>query len=625
MASATAPNITAAQLVEPPRSNYRPPSSKLFSLALVDLQDDPGIPSTLDDLAFREFVFPYNPGQLTRETVPAVQITATPGGMIREHSGALFKNYHVSGTFGLRPERGRQVQPSVLGIPTPDFFGGGLALDEETGLPEGEKTGFDYTNDLLNLEATYYAAMEDPKLAHRIVLVWQDGLLGEFYVAEFMPPGIRTELGGRNRLHRQFSFSLQTMRRLDLLLAELQDRNPTQPGGFFGFLRRLTDAVRKLQQAFNFITAVIDRVGNIARRTIGAFTSIFSTVLNGIRAVVQAGGRLISIPRETITRLAREVRDFARDLEQTIRDVKQEWTLTRRAVTTSFAGRPDWSRGAQIDTARALVHVCHNTVATLARVAAEDRLFRSSRNQIGERGRRAYAGSSNERNLPSSVQARSSSVVARQSWVQSGDTPERIAQRLLGDSARAGEIIDLNRLSYPYISAAGDGISVLRPEDPILYPSPRALPQDVPVGADYRSGRAAADLEERLGIDVRFVQQSDGTYDYALSSTGDMALVAGYENMEQAVRSKFLTPRGTLLGHPLYGDVPVVGKKLSRPIQIQSIAQAHLFTRAALLRDPRISGVRNLEVRLSGNTLERTGEIDLAGGDAALSFRSPQP
>lgn len=118
-----------------------------------------------------------------------------------------------------------------------------------------------------------------------------------------------------------------------------------------------------------------------------------------------------------------------------------------------------------------------------------------------------------------------------------GDTVQAVAARELGDAGRWHDLVDLNGLVYPYITddrnEAGPG--VILTGTTIKIPSNRT--QSV----------IAATAEDLYGRDIKLAGGRIG------ASNGDFDMVAGVDNLAQAMRHLVLTDNGELLFHRQYG------------------------------------------------------------------------
>lgn len=173
--------------------------------------------------------------------------------------------------------------------------------------------------------------------------------------------------------------------------------------------------------------------------------------------------------------------------------------------------------------------------------------------------------------------------------VPASTTIERIAQQQLGDSTLWGEIVELNSLKYPYITQnlteKADGVLV--PGDSMLIPiSPSNGFSQVPVGADNRLTQGMTELEKSLGCDFRITKD----YDLALTSSGDLDIVAGAPNIAQAILLKLAYEPGELMANPEVGAGIVPG------VKFPSIDDLRDTLYNTLLQDPRISQVQDLSL-----------------------------
>ncbi len=121
--------------------------------------------------------------------------------------------------------------------------------------------------------------------------------------------------------------------------------------------------------------------------------------------------------------------------------------------------------------------------------------------------------------------------------------------------------------------------------------------------------------EERWGIDLHLLgnleRQNDRNRANDLltdSTTGDLELLSGADNLKQALLLRFLTPVGELaaLGHPDYGSR--LFELLGELNNETNRNRAKLFVLQALAAEPRVKEVRSVQVTAS--RIERT-QIDI--------------
>lgn len=601
----------------PPRQNWRiatrGASRSLYALAIVDIKRFEDLTTTgleasgltlsgaAGKTADREFIFNMNPRSLDLEEPAAVIVIPTQdGGQFIEHQGQIYKNVHITGTTGLRPNRKETVAGIIpippAGIPSP--FSG--SVDVETLLPRGESTGFDDFIRLRNVFRNYYHLKTNPLQANRFVMVWQNGKEGEFYIVE--PMTFRTRRDSSNPVTMQYDIVLRTIQRTDLHLA-LEVDTRRKRNSIQRLNERLTRITRDIAAAFRVAEGLIDNVVSIGQATINNILGPTRAVLGGLQGVTVASTRVFSVPRNSIALLARDSIGLFESLMGVATAYRAEGILTQQVLAAA---------------AYKIIGV------QMGRVHSEDSLFSES---IGRKfDDRVIAYSSQNNGIPTtggSPLAMQNALVPTTTGtatVTTFDTIFTLAQRLLADQARWKEIVILNDLKSPYISETGDGIDVLRPGDTVLFPSGTPLPQS---GVE-QDPEDTDPLTKRLGRDLKLTsfQVFGGLedFDLAVNQQGDLDLVEGILNLEQAVRIKFSTEQGTLPTHPQFGIRVPIGSKSN----IRSLIGFQLNARASLLRDSRIDEINDLRFSVDGNVLTVTADLQITevDGGVAVSFQS---
>jgi hypothetical protein len=202
-----------------------------------------------------------------------------------------------------------------------------------------------------------------------------------------------------------------------------------------------------------------------------------------------------------------------------------------------------------------------------------------------------YIRSQNETGLGRNV-LRFQSTVER--VVEQGDTLPNLAAKYLGDARLWKHLAVLNKLSAPYISP--DGLpSTLTVGDTILVPSTARAPdaQASPVVLGVTLERPAE--EHALGEDLQLMEVSPGLFDLSIDTENgsvDARTVAGITNLQQAVLTRLITERGTDSLYKQLGTQRVIGLGLT----IVDLETAQLRLAAAVTADPRVAGVRKMEV-----------------------------
>ena len=166
-----------------------------------------------------------------------------------------------------------------------------------------------------------------------------------------------------------------------------------------------------------------------------------------------------------------------------------------------------------------------------------------------------------------------------------GDTLQRVAERETGDPAQWYDLIELNGLRPPYLT-----------DDPA----------QVSAGVLLAGGSLRVPANEVVLVQGETDDDLFGT-DCRLSKgempveNGDFALIAGVDNLVQALRHLVVTEPGELVFHPRYGCGvrPYLGAANTRA---NGLVAGSLVKRA-VHADPRIHSVREATVEMSGDLL----------------------
>lgn len=174
-------------------------------------------------------------------------------------------------------------------------------------------------------------------------------------------------------------------------------------------------------------------------------------------------------------------------------------------------------------------------------------------------------------------------------WVQVkyGETLQQIAARELLDAGRWYEIISINGLRYPYLAAtASDGV--------IAYGGMLMVPSSATV--------ASSSVDPNLVFE-RDIKLTNGL----LSGDLDIHTADGVGNLSQALRHRVMVDTKEMLYHPAYGCR--VREVLGAGAGLNSALLAGAYVRAALLKDPRVSAVKSVDVQVFGDQIAVRAEV----------------
>lgn len=207
-----------------------------------------------------------------------------------------------------------------------------------------------------------------------------------------------------------------------------------------------------------------------------------------------------------------------------------------------------------------------------------------------------------------------SAQAVRQVKLKAGMSLERLAQIELGDSTRWGEIVEINSLKAPYISddpkESRDG--VMKSGSNILIPaSLKNGFSQTPVGKENKLTKGMSEVERNLGVDLKV----DKNFDLVLSSSGDFELVAGGNNMAQAVMLKLSYQPGDVMLYPELGAGITVGKKFPPLDDLKDRLTS------SLLQDSRVSKVADISLTRDGPALYITFNLFIKQVDIAIPIK----
>lgn len=615
---------TALAISRPPASNWKiGGTEKLYALSIIDTRiggigvDAPrplGSPlvTTAAPLAnlrslqgsgsASEFVFRVSPRNMQLEEPAAVVIVPTQGGgHFIEHQGQIYKNVSITGTTGLRPSPA--ITPNflkdVLGVSNPLS---GPSLDPETGLPVGERTGFDDLISLRNLFRKYWSMKTDGRVAPYTLMVWQNGKEGEFFVVE--PLNFKTTRDAKSPYTFEYAITLRTIERLDIKAKAPAD-SVIKTTGIAQALSMLRDVSAKLRQAFVLSQSVIDATIGLGQRTLTRVYGPVDEVVRGLAGVINTSSGIFAVPRRRVVATAQSALELSESLNNfraASDSYQQSGTLSRKAIAANQAKKMAWA---------------------LVKVASVDSLFAEDTTTQTERRKNPYrdpiTGAPRTGGDPTNLDNAPIPSGTKQDIVQGGESIRSAARRLLGNTNLWKQLVIVNNLRAPYLSPSGDGKSVLRPGDPILVPAAGSAFPETAVSSDRSALAVQKDaLTERLGRDIFLRANQElgaiSDFDFQVNARGDIALIEGVDNMKQAVHIKFKTEPGSLPVHPFFGIAAPIGSKL----QVRSLIQFQTNALSSLISDTRIEDVVSFQASAEGNVLSVNTTLRIRGADGSF-------
>ena len=565
------------------------------------------------------YAFTPSPRRIDLSEPAASAVTPTQdGGVFVESQGQLVKDLRIEGTTGFRPNQKLLADnPGVFGVLANARRVAGAFADlthygnAKQRIPDDEETGAESHTRLRNLFRTYWDAKRDPSRAAKTVMIWGNLKEHEAYIVE--PTLFESGRDASSpftytyRIQAKTLISLQHALRVptDYLTAYITASDQNFLSEWMNYAAKID---RALTASFNLVTETMGTArAQFAAAVRSSLLRPVSTLLGGIRNVLQEGERVVTLPSS---------------LEADVRELTEQARAVRQATSNFPASdafgnslKKLWWQG--IVPAAVGIRDMFSAVGTDEKMKLQARRYRDPFRPEGDESatllnRSSYPPSdAGSKTTLGSVRV---GLATAEDVVRGRETIFDAAMRLLGNRALWKVLAAHNGLRAPYISTDGDGVKVLRPGDAIQYPLLNRRQDDEAGNMVLSRGHTA---EERMGVDLAMDETLN---DYVVDARGDLGAVGGYENLVQAVRVKFFTEQGELALHPWFGIALPIGERLRGP---EALSLFIFSARLTLLSDPRIDEASGVDVAVVGDVARVRGDIRVVGSDDAVKFDRP--
>ena len=177
--------------------------------------------------------------------------------------------------------------------------------------------------------------------------------------------------------------------------------------------------------------------------------------------------------------------------------------------------------------------------------------------------------------------------------IRRGDSLQAIAARTLGDATRWSQLVWINGLTYPYLT-----------DDPTQASATVLLSGSLlKVPAAAAPASATTDPDKLFGIDLELV---DGDLD--VDSSGDLAVVGGLANLQQALEDRLETEPGELVFHLDYGNgaLALIGQGNGPSTGLL----CNEYVASCLRADPRVASVQSVTAQVQGSAISATAVVN---------------
>jgi len=602
--------------------------SMLYSIGLMDLNQlryvsvkglDPASENfargSFFSPALYQFTIPPQSYELAEPTT--AQIVATQGGgKFVESHGSLFKDIRVSGTVGLRP------RPIAVGVFSGlEMFGGptlsvpGFIADflkDSRGLDPNEITGFDDLIFLRNLFRAY-SDIKQSEDARRIGMVWTTMRDAEAWVVE--PVSFTTTRDRASPLSWRYAIQLRTLYLLDSDFGYMED-----PVGFWQSLKNAINFLKKAAADIaTSINQLADAVNWIANLPANLMQVIFNCASQVLAAVANLKNSILDFPKNVSKTFLQTAAAFAQQVKILFDEQYPQLPSEAGLEGSRFEGVAEpWAQYG-VSQARAALTTFQRIFEGILGL---DRIWEQPKQVTVTDFSKAYLNARQEPPFTAGSPLNVGNMVLPQSGeevtVTIGDDIRGIAKRYMGDEAYWKQLVIMNNLRPPYIGASS-GSGILGPGDKIVIPKVPTGTANSGVGRALNSDaalEAQSQIMQRYGRDIRLggSTSNPSLSDLSVNARGDLELIEGVPNVEQAVMIKFSTEQGELATHPEFGARYPLGTKVTQT----TLQEYSINTRRTILSDPRVANIAGLQIMAEGDKVITKAKLDLTDSDIQL-------
>lgn len=558
--------------------------------------------------ALYQFTTPPQSYEVVEQAATTIVPTQGGGKFIESH-GNIFKEIRIGGTVGFRPNvPSQELFPglSAAGGPSiskPTVFLPDFLTKDSRGLDPAEVTGFDEMMFLRNIFRFYYDTKATP-LANSIAMVWLYAKESEAYVVE--PIAFTTTRDRGNPLGWNYQIQLRSLYKLDVTFVYPKDSvNLFQAvSNTFTVLRQMAEGINR---ALVEMATLIDYFANLPANLLSSMISNYTTVLSGIAAVRDAGANFADTVSESVLRT---IASNGREIQSLYDQINGVDTSNPTKLFDGNVGKARHSVVLLTKIAESLL-----TLDNLWKENKQVQVSDYSRAYLTETGAAPLTAGSqlNPANIKMSTSAKEVEITGK-------ETIRTLALKYLGDEAQWKKLAIMNNLKPPYISENG-GDGVLMPGETILIPKESSGTDDaIDVSRTINSDASSAaqrPMLRRYGRDFRLQETTGGELgDVAVSSSGDIDMVEGVDNVIQAVKIKFATEQGELPTHPTFGAKYPVGTKVTL-VTIQEFA---INARRTFFQDPRVEDILQMNIWAEGDQIFTSTRLKLVGSEVDVPF-----
>jgi hypothetical protein len=470
----------------------------------------------------------------------------------------------------------------------------------------------------------YSSLKQDPETADRTHLELH--VIKDELHLEIVPRNFRlTRESGRDRVTYRFDCTLAVIGDAEDITVIIPDEKSFLDN-VRDAVRAVKDSIQKLAATVDDVTAAIDEIS----RTIKGIASVIDDIgriiqagedlVNGVKSFLETPASFINSVAstvETMADFADTIDSFPRDVGQTFRNAVDNLNSIRVAsrnlnrppyadIADEYNAKTEQSIGANL---RPEYQTIINNFATAAAdsggALTVDQAFGGAI-KPGDLARQDVSTPEN-RLTPNKYNGFEERVVGQ------GDTIQSLAAKHIGDARLWLDLVTVNDLKPPYITAGAKLPGTLAPGDPIIVPIARAT-EPAAVLSSGTGPRGIPQAETFLGRDFELSQTTKGRFGWSVDlahGATDGNKIFGVSNLGQGIESRLRTTRGHNILFPNVGMPRVIGVNQTR----DTLAEANFRARQQLLADPRVDKIRDFSFEVETDAISIRAKVQPVGFD----------
>ena len=531
------------------------------------------------------YFFNLHPRAISVSEPFATHIIPTQGsGIYTESQGVVLRTLSISGTTGYRPSIGkvRTNDPSSV-------------VNHQT----GEPTGFLNFIQLRNVFRNYSDLKKNPRQTHKFYMIWYNGKEQEAWFFEPTTFLLNRDASSPFTYRYEISGTLTQKVFFSSIVSKVE--------GSFSGLHFYLDSMRKAQSILTggLIGNLLSEkagVGNLAdwMNLVNEAHETYDNTVNQLTGWLSGAVALTNTPALVVSAAVSTAQSFIR----TTKKVEDQFLgfLELFDTPADKLNYADFWRDKVLDFEDFQKKTLRNSLEALKIInaeAVEKGSFNSS-----------YKKKSSSTTPTAMSLYGSGNILPDDIGWEASQIPNDFNLDFYAFLARkkvprdfAEVVIDYNGLEYPYISShptKKQSMSGVRGPGSFIYipAEPKPIPQNIYTRLPYSMNRNANVYEETLGRDIKLNKMGSGsggaTFSFAISPTGDLDVVQGRKNIEQAIEIKLNTTRGELPLHQGFGFVPIIGVKGTRNLNFN----LYLSLNDTMLSDGRIEDLSKVKIQI---------------------------